>query len=556
MSITLFALSGALIAASSGMMAFIMFALGRGRLPVLWGAFCITVGAWGVGAYLIGSTDDPLQSLVWWKLTHIGIAFIPATFIHFIIAFTKRTNRYGVVLAYVTAGIFSVLAVLTPHLINSVRFVFGEFYYDSPPTLIYFVFISYFCLVTAVGHALLYKKYQSLSGTEHSEERKRIVYFALATLIGFLGGGMSFLPVFGFDIYPIGNFAVVLYPIIVGYAILRHHLFDMRVATANGLIFLLWVFVGVRTLISPSPSEFIPNMLLFISVVLLGIFLVRSINKEQVQRETVLQQEAALKAATEEVYKHSLELVHLKKELESANAKQENLLHFISHEVKGYLTRSAAAFSGLLEGDYGTLPSDAKQLADKALEETRKGVDTVMDILDAGNFKKGTLKLAHEPFDVRASVEKTVNSFKPAAADKHVSIIATLEGGKDFTVVGDETQIRKHVIGNLIDNAIRYTPRGRIVVTLKRENDRLLFSVQDSGIGITEEDMKHLFTEGGRGAESVKVNVHSTGYGLFIAKSIVTAHGGRIWAESDGRGKGSTFFVELPVAGSKTNSAQ
>lgn len=277
--------------------------------------------------------------------------------------------------------------------------------------------------------------------------------------------------------------------------------------------------------------------------------------------------EAELKAANEVVYKHSLELARvgkeleqtnklvyersrelsrLTKELEDSNAKQENLLHFISHEVKGYLTRSAAAFSGISEGDYGTVSPEAKALADAALAETRKGVETVMDILDAGNFKKGTLKLAHEPFDLRASVEKSINGFKPIAADKHLSFYISLEANKDFTIVGDEVQMRKHVIGNLIDNAIRYTPTGRIFVSLTEKEGKFLFSVKDSGIGITPEDMAHLFTEGGRGEESVKVNVHSTGYGLFIAKSIVVAHGGRIWAESEGKGKGSTFFVELP----------
>jgi signal transduction histidine kinase len=70
----------------------------------------------------------------------------------------------------------------------------------------------------------------------------------------------------------------------------------------------------------------------------------------------------------------------------------------------------------------------------------------------------------------------------------------------------------------------------------------------DTGVGITPEDMKRLFTEGGHGAESIKVNVHSTGYGLYIAKQIAEAHGGAIRAESEGKGKGSRFIVELPLA--------
>jgi signal transduction histidine kinase len=67
-------------------------------------------------------------------------------------------------------------------------------------------------------------------------------------------------------------------------------------------------------------------------------------------------------------------------------------------------------------------------------------------------------------------------------------------------------------------------------------------------VGITSEDREKLFTEGGHGVNSIKINVHSTGYGLFIAKKITDAHKGKIWVESEGAGKGSTFFVELPVA--------
>ena len=103
------------------------------------------------------------------------------------------------------------------------------------------------------------------------------------------------------------------------------------------------------------------------------------------------------------------------------------------------------------------------------------------------------------------------------------------------------------MVRNLIDNAIKYTPAGAIHIELS-DGVTVRFAVQDSGIGITPEDMAHLFTEGGHGKDSIKTNVHSTGYGLFIAKQIVEAHGGKIWAESEGQGKGSRFIVELPAA--------
>jgi signal transduction histidine kinase len=253
--------------------------------------------------------------------------------------------------------------------------------------------------------------------------------------------------------------------------------------------------------------------------------------------------EAELRAANEIVYKHSLELARLKQALEVANAQQENLLHFISHEIKGYLTKGEAAFAAIAE-DGMEVPAPVKELAGSALQEMRKGVATVMDILDAANLKKGTVSFDKHPFDFRAAVENIVREFQQNATEKHVSLTFTADTG-DYTLVGDEDKIRRHVIRNVIDNSIRYTPEGSIAVTLSREGNVVRMFVQDTGVGITPEDMQHLFTEGGHGKDSIKVNVHSTGYGLYIAKQIVEAHGGKIWAESKGPGKGSRFIVEI-----------
>ena len=256
--------------------------------------------------------------------------------------------------------------------------------------------------------------------------------------------------------------------------------------------------------------------------------------------------EEQLKAANEIVYKHSLELVRLKQALETANAQQENLLHFISHEIKGYLTEGQNAFAGIVEGDFGKASPGVMEIASTALTKMRKGVATIMDILDASNLKKGTVTFAKDPFDLKAAVEACIQDLSGSAKGKNVSI--TLEAAPvSYAFVGDEPKLKQHVIRNLIDNAIRYTPEGTISLSLSNDGKKIIFSVKDSGVGITPEDMRHLFTEGGHGKDSIKVNVHSTGYGLYIAKQVTEAHGGKISAQSEGSGKGSTFIVELPV---------
>ncbi len=102
------------------------------------------------------------------------------------------------------------------------------------------------------------------------------------------------------------------------------------------------------------------------------------------------------------------------------------------------------------------------------------------------------------------------------------------------------------VVDNLIDNAIRYTANGAIDVRLSRKGGAILYAVSDHGGGIEDADKPKLFTKYGHGAESRKINPDSSGLGLYIVKGIVVGHGGRIWYETE-VGKGTTFFVELPV---------
>ena len=238
--------------------------------------------------------------------------------------------------------------------------------------------------------------------------------------------------------------------------------------------------------------------------------------------------------------------VALYEELTLVNQNQESLLHFITHEVKGYLTKSKAMFAAIVEGDFPGTPENLRQLSVAALADVDKGVETVRDILDSSNLKRGTTEYETVAFDFKTAVAVSVDAFQETAKAKGLVLELVINEG-EYTYTGDQSKIRRHVIRNLIDNAIKYTPNGTIQVTLNKTPSVIIFSVKDSGVGIDHDDMKKLFTEGGKGKDSVKVNVDSTGYGLFIAKVIVEAHHGKIWVESKGKGEGSTFNVELPL---------
>jgi signal transduction histidine kinase len=326
---------------------------------------------------------------------------------------------------------------------------------------------------------------------------------------------------------PFGSFFMFPFIICASYAILRERLFNVKVAVPAILVFFLAVVSFGEILFSNTFSLILFRICIFTIVLVVGINLIRSVVREVEQREKIQA---------------------LATELQETNERQELLIHFVGHEVKGFLTKDAGVFSSLLDGDFGPLTDNLKPFVEHALTESRHGADSVASILKASNLKKGTVTYMKEPFDLKAVTTDIVEKTKPMALQRGLTLTLTIDdAGAPYTFQGDKNEIGDHMLRNLIENAINYTPMGSVIVSLHKEDGRYILSVKDSGIGIIDEDKKRLFTEGGHGKDSVKVNVHSTGYGLYIAKSIVEAHGGSIRAESEGAGKGSTFIVELPV---------
>jgi signal transduction histidine kinase len=235
----------------------------------------------------------------------------------------------------------------------------------------------------------------------------------------------------------------------------------------------------------------------------------------------------------------------LNTELTEANNQQVTLIHFITHQLKGFVAKSRNIFAMILEGDYGQVPETMKPLVEEGFASSTKGAQTIQEILNASNIKSGKVSYSMQPFNLSELISGIISSHVPSAETKGVAL--TLHApAEPVTITGDRMQL-ENAFKNLVDNAIKYTPQGSIEATLANEGTLVRFSTKDTGVGITPEDMQHLFTEGGHGAESLKINVDSTGFGLYIVKNIIEAHGGKVWAESEGAGKGSTFIVELPT---------
>jgi signal transduction histidine kinase len=239
----------------------------------------------------------------------------------------------------------------------------------------------------------------------------------------------------------------------------------------------------------------------------------------------------------------ALDRAQVYEELKLANERQVTLIHFITHQIKGFVAKSRNIFSMALEGDFGPVGDDLRPMLQAGLDSDTQGVNTIQEILNASNIKSGKVTYTMAPFDLKQLIDEITESLKPNAEKKGIALNTSTDS---VTYTGDRAQLT-NAFKNLIDNSIKYTQKGEVQVRLKQGDGKVLFTIEDTGVGITPEDMQNLFTEGGHGKESTKVNVESTGFGLYIVKNIIEAHKGKVWAESEGAGKGSRFFVELPA---------
>jgi len=178
----------------------------------------------------------------------------------------------------------------------------------------------------------------------------------------------------------------------------------------------------------------------------------------------------------------------------------------------------------------------------------------INDILDFSKIEAGRMDIEAQPFDLRECVESALDLVTARAVDKHLDTAYVFEGDIPAAIVGDVTRLRQ-VMLNLLSNAVKFTETGEVVLTvsskqLAADRAELTFSVRDTGIGVSPEVMSRLFQSFSQADSSTTRKYGGTGLGLAISRRLSELMGGRLWAESEGPGRGSTFHfsIQAPTA--------
>ncbi len=288
----------------------------------------------------------------------------------------------------------------------------------------------------------------------------------------------------------------------------------------------------------------------------------------------------------QEVRRRTTQIVDLSSELETKNRRLEQidrmrrrLLAIASHDLKSPMAAISSYLMLLTAGYLGPLTDKQKEVLQKSLDRLQGLKEFVTDILDVTAIEKGQLHQDMERTDLKEILLGCVEDHRDRAREAGVDLV--LEVPDTLPMVDAAPTRMAQVFNNLLSNAIKYSPDGGQVTVAagpvpKAEVDRalrararldpaayarsaeqddtqgtsqercLVFSVSDRGIGMSEEDLDHLFEEFFRSENARGRGIEGTGLGLYLCRLIVTAHHGRIWATSQ-PGQGSTFHVAVPI---------
>lgn len=251
----------------------------------------------------------------------------------------------------------------------------------------------------------------------------------------------------------------------------------------------------------------------------------------------------AMRRARDRYRASELELMQRARLLQRADAKKGEFLAVLSHELRNPLAPLRTGLALLKMRQEGAATAETHQMMERQIAQLSRLID---DLLDVSRIDRGKLEVRKERIAVNGMLQTAIDTAKPNIdAQGHTLVVRY--PAEALYLDGDSVRLAQ-VVSNLLNNAAKFTPpKGRIELSARAEDGRLVLSVADNGIGIAPEQLREVFDMFVQ-LDASHASAGGLGLGLTLARSIVERHGGTIEARSPGAGKGSEFIVRLPLA--------
>ena len=501
-----------------------------------YGLFSMFLAIWAFGMWMYAK--DPIdynRVLIWSKILHFAGISVAANLLFFAFAFTlnKLASKFYFKITLLAPIIFLFwFTLFTDKVISTVNFlpnnrqlVYGSFY---------FIYFSIFVLYMLLALVILIKKYFSSKGIL----KQQLKYICLG-----IGIPSSIALIINMVLPALGNFRiawfgpVVIFVIIasIGYAITKHHLFEIKVIVSEVSVALLFFAALFDLLTSKNPSEIAVRLIALIIVILGGYLLIRSVQHEIKQKE--------------DLEKLAKKLDEANKHLEELDEAKDNFLSMASHELNTPIAAILGYLSMIIEEKKcGKLDPQLAKYLNTIFASSQRLAGLVKDLLNVSRIESNRIHIIYSEVQIEDVIDQAISEVSIKAKEVGHKLIFEKPSTKLPKTWLDMPRIVEVMI-NLIGNAIKYTePGGKIMVNCHADDDRIIVSVEDNGRGIPKEKYDHVFEKFTQ-VDVLKDEVKGTGLGMFISKNLIALHKGKLWFKSsvDKDDHGTTFYFSLPI---------
>lgn len=483
---------------------------------------------WVAGDLIIWISPDSRMVMFWWSLINLFEVIVSMSTLYFTYAFLEKKDApFWTKLSAVGLLLPFMLLIPTEWNLSGFDSVSCEANQGS--------LVNYFYLLEGTFSLFLVVYLIQKVVRTSKEHRKQAMVFSFGVilfLLSFSGANIIASITDDWHVLQYGLVGAPLFAAFLAFLIVRYQAFNVKLLGAQALVVGLILLIGSQFFFIEELKGYLLVGVTMLLAIIFGIILIRSVQQEVKRKEELQELSDRLVVANAEL--HRLD-----------NAKSE-FISIASHQLRTPLTAVKGFVSLLLEGAYGRLEPSVADTLNKVYLANARLMNLVENLLNISRIEAGRIQYQFALTKLEDILTELHELFILAAHEKGLRLGISLPKTSLPMLSLDGAKIRE-VISNVIDNSIKYTEKGEVLVAVEQKGSKVIVTVSDTGVGIDPDDLPRLFRKFERGKDAARVNVSSTGLGLYVGKNFIEAHGGTIRAESAGKGKGTRFILELPV---------
>jgi signal transduction histidine kinase len=493
----------------------------------------IVFALWSFFDLVLWATEKtPYTMFFWSSMIHLDLLLYVLSF-YFVFAFLfQKLPDWRVDL--ITFIVFLPLVLFAHTNLNLVAFDFTNCWREAIEGPLWQVYV--YNVEILISLAILVMGSFAIFKTKREERRKKgyVVAGILLFLLMFSAGNIAGSLNIDWELGQYGLFGMAILVAVLGYLIVKYKAFNITVLTSQILVAALTILIFSLLLIQKIENIRIIGLITLVLTVFIGLVLIRS-NKNDLRQK-------------EEIEKLAIKLEKANEQLKVLDKMKSEFVSIASHQLRSPLTSIRGYASMLLEGSFGPLPPKARDAVERITESSRFMASSVEDYLNVSRIQAGNMKYEYSDFNLKDLAERVADDTRQVAMKKGLLVLFRSDMIKKGIVHADIGKT-KQVIDNLLNNAMKYTPKGSITVFVHDDpkKKKIFVDIIDTGIGMSPSTLENMFGKFERASNANEVNVTGTGLGLYIARKMAREMQGDVHAASEGEGKGSTFTIELPL---------